>query len=186
MGIRVNVHGLENLQKLDGAILAPNHESVFDILVIAALPMKKAWIAKKQIKYIPFIGQVLTAMGSHFVNRDRSEKDIRVLGAVEAALQNGAKIVIFPEGTRTTTGELLPFKKGAFRTAINAQVPLVPLALTGTFQIAPKGKLPTRGHRVILRVGAPLYPKPGQDVASLTEQYRLELTKLLSIDRTVG
>lgn len=180
MDIRVSVHGIENLAGSEGAILAPNHESLFDILVIASLPVQKAWVAKRQIKYIPFIGQVLQAMGSHFVTRTRSEKDIRVLGEVEEALQKGARIVIFPEGTRTRTGEMLPFKKGAFRTAMNAGVPLIPIALRGTFQIAQPGHLPTRGHSVVMKIGKPMMANKDEKIEQYMERYKTELLQLLT------
>jgi 1-acyl-sn-glycerol-3-phosphate acyltransferase len=189
-GIKVSFIGLENLPKKGGFILTPNHEGMFDILVMASLPCDFSWIAKAETRKIPFIGLSMKALGSHFVKRDRSSADLNVMKEVETALQNGNSILVFPEGTRTRTGEMLPFKKGAFRTAQNAGVPMIPIAISGTRAIAKPGKLPSYGHRVIVRIGKP-YTIPKE--ARLTDEmakFRDILTNLLSenssLDKMVG
>jgi 1-acyl-sn-glycerol-3-phosphate acyltransferase len=183
-GVKVRCEGLENFPKNGGAILAPNHESLFDILTIASLPINFKWISKAEIGRYPIIGRAMRKMGTHFVSRDRSGKDLNVMKGVEDGLRAGDKVVIFPEGTRTRTGELLPLKKGAFKTAQNAGVPLIPVAITGTFGIAPPGEFPSkRGHRVTIRLGKPFAVGPDDELSAVIPKFREELVQLLAKDR---
>jgi 1-acyl-sn-glycerol-3-phosphate acyltransferase len=186
-GIVVTFEGLEHLAPFrdaakrgaPGAILAPNHESLFDIFVLASMPFDFAWIAKVEVRRIPIIGTALRGLGCFFLRRDGSSRDILTLKAVEDGLRRGQSVVIFPEGTRTRTGQLLPFKKGAFRTALEAGAPIVPIRLRGTFTIAPAGTVPNRiGHHVHVHVGAPIVPKPDDTVDGLLERYRAALLAL--------
>ncbi|NBX75236.1 MAG: 1-acyl-sn-glycerol-3-phosphate acyltransferase [Proteobacteria bacterium] len=183
MGIRVQTFGWENLPRAGGAILAPNHESMFDIPLLCSLGHPLCWLSKEEVGKLPFIGWSMKAMGCYFVKRNRSGHDLNVMKDVEDGLKRGASIVIFPEGTRTRTGKLLPFKKGAFKTAQNSGVPIVPIAISGTYQIAPPGQWPSRGHSVIVRIGSPMFFSPEETLESAQKRYRENLIKLLSIDR---
>lgn len=183
MGIKVEYIGLENLPQNGGAILAPNHESFFDILVLASVPYDFSWLSKEENGKIPGIGHAMRAMGCYFVKRDRSEHDANVMGDVEQGLISGRSVIIFPEGTRTRTGELLPFKKGAFRTAKQTGAPIIPIALTGTRDIAKPGELPTRGHRVTARFGKPFFVAKEAELPQTMKNFKEVLTNLLSLDR---
>ncbi|NBV51304.1 1-acyl-sn-glycerol-3-phosphate acyltransferase [bacterium] len=183
MRIQVRAIGIENLPSTGGVILAPNHESMFDIPLLCSLGYPLCWLAKEQVGKIPFVGWATKAMGCYFVKRNRSGSDLNVMKEVEDGLLRGASIVIFPEGTRTRTGQLLPFKKGAFKTAQNTGVPLIPIAITGTYQIAPPGTWPTRGHSVTVRIGTPLYFSSQESLETLQNKYRENLINLLSLDR---
>lgn len=186
MGIKVRFIGLENIPQGLGSILAPNHESIFDILVMASVPHDFSWVSKQEVGKIPFIGSAMRAMGCYFVRRDRSEHDFNIMAEVEDGLKQGRSVIIFPEGTRTRTGELLPFKKGAFRTAKQTGAPIIPVALTGTRKIAKPGELPTRGHRVIARFGQPFYVEKDADLLKTMQKFKMELTNLLSMDRPLS
>jgi 1-acyl-sn-glycerol-3-phosphate acyltransferase len=183
MGIRVHTVGLENLPQAGGGVLAPNHESMLDIPLLCSLGHPLCWLSKEEVGKLPFIGWSMRAMGCYFVKRNRSGHDINVMKDVEDGLKRGASIVIFPEGTRTRTGKLLPFKKGAFKTAQNSGVPIIPIAITGTYQIAPPGQWPSRGHSVTVRIGSPMFFSPEETLESAQKRYRENLIKLLSIDR---
>jgi 1-acyl-sn-glycerol-3-phosphate acyltransferase len=183
MGIRVHTVGLENLPQAGGGVLAPNHESMLDIPLLCSLGHPLCWLSKEEVGKLPFIGWSMKAMGCYFVKRNRSGHDINVMKDVEDGLKRGASIVIFPEGTRTRTGKLLPFKKGAFKTAQNSGVPIIPIAITGTYQIAPPGQWPSRGHSVTVRIGSPMFFSPEETLESAQKRYRENLIKLLSIDR---
>lgn len=182
-GIKVQSFGRANLAKGRGCILAPNHESMFDIPLLCSLGHPLSWLSKEEVGKLPCIGWSMKAMGCYFVKRNRSGHDLNVMKDVEDGLRRGASIVIFPEGTRTRTGALLPFKKGAFKTAIHTGSPLIPIAISGTFSIAPPGKWPSWGHSVTIRIGEPLIFSPDETVEGAQKIYRENLIKLLSIDR---
>jgi 1-acyl-sn-glycerol-3-phosphate acyltransferase len=156
---------------------------MFDIPLLCSLGHSLCWLSKEEMGKLPFVGWSMKAMGCFFVKRNRSGHDINVMKDVEDGLKRGASIVIFPEGTRTRTGKLLPFKKGAFKTAQNSGVPIIPIAITGTYQIAPPGQWPSRGHSVTVRIGSPMFFSPEETLESAQKRYRENLIKLLSIDR---
>ena len=136
-GVRVHVHGVENLQGSGPYIFAPNHQSNFDIAALLGyLPGQNRFIAKKELFAEPVLGTVLRTMGMIPVDRDNPLEAIDRLNAAAAA---GSSLIIFPEGTRSRDGQLLPFKKGPFIAAIHLKLPIVPVICVGTSAIMPKG-----------------------------------------------
>jgi 1-acyl-sn-glycerol-3-phosphate acyltransferase len=183
LGIHVSFLNLERLPPA-GCVLASNHESMFDIVVLASLPVDVKWISKKSVGAVPFLGWAMKAMGCYFVARDQSSRDLNVMSEVEAGVKSGSRVIIFPEGTRTRTGDLLPFKKGAFKTAQNSGVPLVPIGITGTRSIAPPGRLPLRRHhRVFARIGEAMQISPKVPLNPEMEIFRSRLVALLEENR---
>lgn len=157
MGINLTVICEDKILPSSG-IIAPNHSSWLDIPVLASLPWNLKWISKKEVKRIPFVGLAMQAGGFYFVSRDRSGKDASVMREVEEGLLRKETIVIFPEGTRSKSGELLPLKKGAFRVALATKVPMYPVAISGTFaESRAKAPSPWR-HPVTVRVGQAFIP----------------------------
>lgn len=180
VGAKVEIQNIENLPRNEGVIIAPNHESMFDMFILSPLPINYKWIAKTQFLKFPLIGWVMWAMGCYFVRRDQSEHDLRVMKQVEERLRTGTSVTIFPEGTRTRTGELLPFKKGPFKIAQNVGTRIVPIAIIGTRAIAPAGRLPDKfGHHVILRIGKPMSIPRNVPLTESMEDFRRELIALL-------
>lgn len=180
MGVHVTYVGLEKLPR-KSVLLAPNHESVFDIFLACALPVDFKWVSKQENAKLPFAGWTMSAMGTFWVRRDRSGHDVSVMKSVEDGLHAGKSALIFPEGTRTRTGELLPFKKGAFRVAQNSGFPITPIAISGTWSIMPPGKLPSkRGHQVVVRVGDPFFVPKDMELVEAMAIYRKVLLDLLN------
>ncbi len=179
-GIRVQPpNGIPQLPS-GGAILAPNHQSVFDMPILGTLPLDFKWVSKQEIGQLPFVGWAMRKMGCFFVSRNNAAQDRNVLHSVEIGIQEGKKVLIFPEGTRSTDGHMCPLKKGAFRVAINTGAPLYPIAIVGSFEIAAPRRLPEkRGHRVQIRIGSPLVRSPDETLEIFMERYRKEMVRLL-------
>ena len=157
-GCRVTVRGGEHLSVDEPHIIASNHASFFDILAIAGyLPVPVKFVAKKELFPIPFFGWALTALRA--VKLDRTNLK-QAFGAYEEAARfirdERLHVLIFPEGTRTRTGELQTFKKGPFVLAISCQAKIVPVYVGGTFGILPKGSIRIRPHPITFSIGEPI------------------------------
>lgn len=172
-GVRVTVKNSERLPRDRSFVVAANHESFCDVLVLLAhLPMQVRFLAKRGVFRVPILGWSIAAAG--FIPVDRDERS-RSAAAVEAALKRlrgGRSVVVFPEETRTPSGELLPFKKGAAHLAILSGLPVLPLGLAGTFRVLPRGTLVITPGPVVLAVGDPIEPegRSRRDRAALTEE----------------
>ena len=113
-------------------VVVSNHESFADILLISHLPWEMKWLSKAELFRIPVMGWMMWLAGDIPVWRGFGPSAVEALARCREALRNRVSVMIFPEGTRSKTAELLPFKDGAFRLAIEAGVPILPLALSGT------------------------------------------------------
>jgi 1-acyl-sn-glycerol-3-phosphate acyltransferase len=155
-GVRVTVRHAERFPR-ESVVLASNHESYADVLVILAnVPMQVRFLAKRSIFRIPILGWSIRAAG--FVPVDRGDST-RGAAAVETALQrltSGRSLVVFPEQTRSRTGELGVFKKGAALLALKAQRPLLPIGIAGTRGVLPRGGWNMSPGPVALVIGEPL------------------------------
>jgi 1-acyl-sn-glycerol-3-phosphate acyltransferase len=135
-GVRVHVRGVERLQH-PPYVFVSNHQSHFDIAALLGyLPGQNRFAAKKELFKQPVFGLVLRTLGMIPIDRDDSPGTIERLNRLKV---DGHSTVIFPEGTRSTEGKLLPFKKGAFVAAIQLELPIVPVVCKGTADVMPKG-----------------------------------------------
>jgi 1-acyl-sn-glycerol-3-phosphate acyltransferase len=119
-------------------VVVANHESFADILLISHLPWEMKWLAKAEMFGIPFLGWLMRLAGDIPVKRGEGRSAVEALQACRKVLAGRVSVMIFPEGTRSASGEMLPFKDGAFRLAVSMGVPILPLALTGTGPALPK------------------------------------------------
>jgi 1-acyl-sn-glycerol-3-phosphate acyltransferase len=119
-------------------VVIANHESFADILLISHLPWEMKWLSKAELFRIPFLGWLMRLAGDIPVKRGEGRSAVEALQACRKVLAGKVSVMIFPEGTRSATGEMLPFKDGAFRLAIDTGVPILPLALAGTGPALPK------------------------------------------------
>ena len=113
-------------------VVVSNHESFTDILLISLLPWEMKWMSKIEILRIPVLGWDMRLAGDVPVDRENRRSAVKALQLSRAVLARKVSVMIFPEGTRSTDGTMLPFKDGAFRLAVDAGVPILPLALAGT------------------------------------------------------
>jgi 1-acyl-sn-glycerol-3-phosphate acyltransferase len=134
----VTVEGAEHAQRNRSYVVTSNHQSQFDILVIYGwLKLDLKWVMKAELRKLPAIGIGCEKAGHIFVERRNPKQAAEAITEALARLGDGIGILFFPEGTRSPDGRLLPFKKGAFRTAIDQQLPLLPVTLVGTRDILP-------------------------------------------------
>ena len=119
-------------------VVVSNHESFADILLISHLPWEMKWLSKAELFRIPIMGWMMWLAGDIPVKRGFGPSAVEAMERCRKALRQRVSVMIFPEGTRSKTAELLPFKDGAFRLAIEAGVPILPLALSGTGTALPK------------------------------------------------
>lgn len=113
-------------------VVVSNHESFADILLISHLPWEMKWLSKAELFRIPILGWTMWLVGDIPVKRGVGPSALEAMERCRRSLDNRVSVMIFPEGTRSKTSELLPFKDGAFRLAIEAGVPILPLAVSGT------------------------------------------------------
>ena len=180
-GIRVRVLHPERLDTRTSVVLAANHESFYDILVLlAVLPMSVRFLAKRNLFRLPFLGWSIAAAGFIPVDRHTRSRNAGVVDAALARLQKGRSLVVFPEETRTRTGDLLPFKTGAALIALKAGLPVVPLGLAGTLRIQRRGGFTITPSRVVLAAGEPIATagRSTTDRGVLTEELRSRITAL--------
>ncbi|MGH7502558.1 MAG: lysophospholipid acyltransferase family protein [Longimicrobiales bacterium] len=155
-GVRVRMEGMENATADRPRIFASNHQSWFDVFALAAnLPGPYRFVAKKELGQIPIFGHAWKAAGHIAVDRGDRQSAIQTLNEAGARLrrENGA-VVIFPEGTRSPTGDLLPFKKGAFMLALHTGVDIIPVGISGSRAILPKGSWIVRPAEMVVRIGS--------------------------------
>ena len=173
MFLPVSVDGVEHIQKGQSYVFVSNHQSMFDVwLIYGWLPVIFKWLMKAELRKVPFVGTGCKAAGHIFVERRNAKAAIESLHEVEKQLVNGVSTVIFPEGTRSTTGETGRFKRGAFQIALDLGLPVIPLSLDGCFEVLPKGKPFVHRHPVHMYIGEPIDLKQFDDPNDAIEAVR--------------
>lgn len=159
-GITVSVAGRENILRDRAAVYAVNHASnVEPPILYAALsdlfPRLRV-LYKAELRKLPILVRAFDLAGFVPLERGNRDQSLPAIERAAAALREGNSFLIFPEGTRSRTGELLPFKKGGFIMALKGGAPIVPVAITGTRDAMKKGSLVIRPVRVVVRFGRPI------------------------------
>lgn len=165
-GCPVIVHGRENVREGIPQVIASNHISWFDVFALASVvEVPFHFVAKKELMSIPFFGRAMEAAGHITIDRSNRERAIQSLRAAGEKIRHSpGAVVIFPEGTRSRNGRLMPFKKGAFMLAAESGVAIVPTAVTGSFEIMRKGSWRITPRDIHIHF---LPPLPAADVAAL-------------------
>ena len=153
----------ERLPQTGGAVVVANHVSWLDPIILPlALPRKPAFLAMEELWRMPVIGLVMRIYGPLAIPLNRGAVDATALKRSLRALEGGALLIIFPEGGITPNGRLRPFHRGAAMLAARARVPMVPVAIRGTADALPLGRILPRRRPVTVHVGTPIAP-PGQE-----------------------
>ncbi len=180
-GTEVRAEGLERIPRDQPVVYASNHSSMFDIWALAAtLPGSVRFVAKEELTRVPLLGPGMLAAGHISIDRGRKKQAFEAYARAAQTIRSGFSAVVFPEGTRSRTGELLPFKNAPFGLAIAAQVPLVPVYVHNTFEILPKGGFRLHPRPILIRIGEPI-PTEGltpQDRERLRDRVRAAILDL--------
>jgi 1-acyl-sn-glycerol-3-phosphate acyltransferase len=157
-GVRVTVEGLERITPGTTYVFVSNHQSIYDTpVVFASLPYQLRIIAKASLARFPVLGWHLKRGGHLFVDRKHPDR-AGILRRWRALVSEGLSLIIYAEGTRSVDGHVSRFKAGSFMLAIEAQLPIVPVAIVGTRQVMPKGRLRTEPADVTLVIHDPIQP----------------------------
>lgn len=182
-GLSITYRGRENLVRGQQYVYIGNHSSALDIpLIMAALPGAVAFLAKIELFRVPFFGWIIRAMGCIPVNRSNlTEARKSVDRALEALRAKAISIILYPEGTRTRDGYLLPFKRGGFRLAVRSRLPVVPVAVQGAFQATPPGALSLTPTPIRVTIGLPIKTDhfTEKECDALLQQAREQIQTLL-------
>lgn len=153
----VKVIGKEKLNKKQSYVFISNHQGAYDIFLIfghVGQPIK--WVMKQSLRKIPFVGTACEAAGFIFVDNSSPQAAARTIRLAEEKLKNGASIAIFPEGSRTRTGKMAAFKKGAYQMALDLNLPIVPITINGSYEVMPIGTHRINPHKMEIIIHDPI------------------------------
>lgn len=179
---RVRVHGREKVPRTGAFVVAPSHRSIMDIFFTGYVSRRRIrFMAKEELFKNPLLGWLISTFGGFPV--DRGSADRAALRAARSALEGGEPVAVFPEGTRSSGPEIGELFDGAAYLATRLGVPIVPVAIGGSEEILPSGKVFPRLHRVAVVVGEPILPPRHEgrvrrgEVRQVTDQLAVELQK---------
>lgn len=180
-GIRIRIEGVENIPSNESCIFLSNHVSNLDPpILLPALPGMCSVFLKRSLMRIPLLGTAMRMAKFVPVSRGHSRIEAAQSVAIAAeALRSGLNIFIFPEGTRSPDGQLLPFKKGAFFLAADTNAPMVPIIIKGTAQMMRKGSMKVFPSEAVVRFLPPLHPQAFESREALMEAVRTEMQSAL-------
>ena len=172
-GMELEVRGKENLPKEGPVLYVPTHKSVFDIVILLTIIDDPAiFIGKKEVQKMPYVNKWFNALGCIYIDRDDMRAALKSILQGIDELKNGQSIVLFPEGTRSMSNDIKPFKEGGFKLAAKTKVPVVPIALSNTYKIFEEKKR-IQKTKVIVNIGEPVITE------TLTKEELANLPKIM-------
>jgi len=169
-GIKVEVHGEENVLRDRAQVFVSNHQGYFDIFALMGyLPVQIRWFSKRVLFWIPFMGWTMSA--ARFISIDRSDRKSAHKALMEAItrVRQGKSVVIFPEGTRSPDGRVQAFKKGSLVLAQRSGAPIVPVSISGSFRVIRKNSFILRPGTIVVTIDKPI------ETASLGKEEQRDL-----------
>lgn len=158
-GVKVTVIGEERVPKNVPVLYVGNHNSMYDVLLTySRCPRLTGYVAKKEMLKVPLLRDWMKKLYCLFLDRENPREGLKTILAGIDQIKRGISVCIFPEGTRSKTGEMLPFKEGSLKIAEKSGCPIVPMALTNTAEIFENHFPWVRSSRVILEYGEPIFP----------------------------
>jgi 1-acyl-sn-glycerol-3-phosphate acyltransferase len=155
--VEVVSEGLDRIDPKQPYVFMSNHQSVIDTAaIVSTLPVSWRFVAKRELLFVPFFGWALGLGGHVIVDRGNHQRAMQSMKRAAQRIRGGTNVIIFPEGTRSPSGVMGPFKSGGFHLAIEAGVPILPITVSGTNQITPKGSLRIESGRVRILYGKPI------------------------------
>lgn len=156
-GARLRIEGRERIDPSRAYFFAANHQSWMDIPVLfAAMPVPVLFLAKRELARVPFLGRYVEKMGMLFVDRANRREAVRTMEHAAARLREGWSLLSFPEGTRSPDGRIQRFKTASFAAALEAGVPVVPIAIAGALRVMPRDSFRVRPGVIHVRIGDPI------------------------------
>ncbi len=172
-GVRVHMRGMERFDPHGTYIFMSNHISNLDPpLLIPRLPQRTSVLTKASLFRIPILGYAMRKASLVPVDRSQREAAIQSVHEAAAVLRAGISMTVFPEGTRSTTGKLLPFKKGPFYLAEESGIPIVPVTIAHTDKLMPKGRFAIRKGTALITFHSPVLPRDYPQREALMEAVR--------------
>jgi len=154
---KLRVEGLDRVDFSKPHVFVANHQSIIDVCALfRALPVPIRFVIKQELASVPFIGWYARAMGMVFIQRGHAREAAERLHGVVSLVREGESLCAFPEGTRSSDGSVKPFKGGAFQVALQAGVPVVPIAIEGSGAVLPAAGFRVRPGTITLRIGDPI------------------------------
>jgi len=179
-GVKVTTQGLENIPPDQPMILVSNHQSAADIpILLAYLPVHFRFAVKKELFSIPIFGWYLREADHFSVDRQAVLSAYKILTQMIRILKAGGKVLIFPEGTRSWDGTLGKFKRGSLMAAFQSGAPVIPVAISGSFNILPRGAKLFKPVKVKLSVGKPVYIRTQEEYDRKIEEVREAIARML-------
>lgn len=175
--VRVRVVGRDMLDKRQSYVFVSNHQGAFDIWAIYGyLNHNFKWLMKRSLEKLPLVGYACRRAGHVFVD-DSSIAGIKdTIAEAESRLKDGMSVVVFPEGSRTFDGRLIPFKRGAFMLAAEFRLPVVPITIDGSFSAMPRTSYNVTPGVITLTIHNPIWPGPkGFNTKALMAECRREI-----------
>ena len=185
-GVRVEVRGVEHLDRETPYIYMSNHQGSYDIFaLLSCLPVQFRWIAKKELFAIPILGWAMGAANYISIDRSGRRKALESIERAASKIKGGVSVVIFPEGTRSRDGSIQPFKRGGFTLALKSGVPIIPITINGSRDVMPRDSMRVRPGEIRVSIDRAIQTTPfsSRERNVLMEKVRETIERNLTADR---